>query len=442
LAQNSTDLIRQQREALAAHLHASRERIVLAWRERVAQDPTLTTAFAISLTQFTDNVPRVLDAFELAVGADSAQRVAQAEDQQREGASEHGLQRWQQGYDLRETVREWGHLQGCLMSELEDYAAAHPELQASLIRHAREALVNLCGEGACESAARYARLQQAEAAGRINDLQSVADQLRALERARADILRQAAHDLRGSVAVISNASAVLARTSSEQVRSDSQKILDRGIKSARSLLTDLIELTRLEAGHDLLQISSFDASELLRNLGESLRPMAAARGLFLNLHGPRSLLVNGDPVKVQRIAQNLLLNALGATGTGGITVSWREPVQDGRWVLSIADTGPGLVGAHATPLTQALAEPADAGTDLKQGAAPTDREPPRAPLSDPAVVPGEGIGLSIVKRLCELLGAGIEVKSEQGAGTEFRLSFPADMATAHAASKEPGSSAD
>ena len=215
------------------------------------------------------------------------------------------------------------------------------------------------------------------------------------------------------------------------MRSDSQKILDRGIMSARSLLTDLIELTRLEAGHDLLQISDFDAGELLRNLGESLRPMATSRGLFLNLQGPRSLPVNGDPIKVQRIAQNLLLNAIGATVTGGITVSWQEPIQDGRWLLSIADTGPGLVGGHATPLTDALAEAADPPAGAKPGVQGSDQEPPRAPQRDPLVAPGEGIGLSIVKRLSELLGAAIEVKTEPNAGTS-RLSFPADMASAHA----------
>jgi signal transduction histidine kinase len=440
LAQDDVELIRQQREALAAHLHASRERIVLAWRERVAHDPTLTTAFAISLVQFTDNVPRVLDAFEQAVRADSAHREAQAEVQQREGASEHGLQRWQQGYDLRETVREWGHLQACLMSELEDYAAAHPQLHALLLRRTREALVNLCGEGACESAARYARLQQAEAAGRINDLQLVADQLRALEKTRADFLRQAAHDLRGSVAVISNASAALARTDSEQVRVDSQRILDRSIKAARSLLTDLLELTRLEAGHDQVQISAFDASELLRNLGETMRPMATAGGLFLHLDGPRSLPVNGDPVKVQRIAQNLMLNAIGATTAGGITVSWRQPVNDGRWSLAIADTGPGLVGAHATPLTDAMAEPADGGPALKTAAG---RAAARSvPRPGPSSAAGEGIGLSIVKRLCELLGAGIEVESKPGAGTEFRLSFPADMAASRALPAPPDAAPD
>ncbi len=386
-------------------------------------------AFAIPREQFIDHVPRVLDAFEKAIRADSPRRQAEAGEEQREGASEHGLQRWQQGYDLRETVREWGHLQSCLLVELEDFAEAHAELLPPIMRRAREALVELCGEGACESAARYARLQQAEAAARISDLQSVADQLRVLEANRANVLRQAAHDLRGSVAVIGNASAVLAKTDSDQMRLDSQRMLDRAVRSARSLLTDLIELTRLEAGVDRLQIVSFDASEVLRNLGESLRPTAAARGLFLKIDGPGTLWVSGDPVKVQRIAQNLLLNAIGATVTGGMTVTWRE-VKDGRWSLCIEDTGPGLVGSHATPLTDALAE----ATDDAKSASVSGGMRGSAEMYDcgPVAPPGEGIGLSIVKRLCELLGAAIEVESEPNAGTRFTLSFTADMAASRA----------
>jgi signal transduction histidine kinase len=158
----------------------------------------------------------------------------------------------------------------------------------------------------------------------------------------------------------------------------------------------------------------------------------------LRLDGPASLPVNGDPVKVQRIAQNLLLNAIGATVTGGITLTWRAPIQDGRWLLSIADTGPGLVGAHATPLTDALAEPVDDSQDTQQDAGDSHPRQARASRAGPSAVAGEGIGLSIVKRLCELLGTAIEVKSGPDAGTEFRLSFPADMAGSRAAPAEPG----
>ena len=420
---DSVEQIRRQSTALAAYIRRSRDGILTAWRGYVNRDPELTTASSISRAQFTDSIPRILDAFERALGADDALRETQADLEQREGASEHGLQRWQQGYDLRETVREWAHLHRCILAELEDYGASHPELEVAVMRRARGVLVGLCGDGACESASRYTRLQQAEAAGRMHDLELAVGELQSLEKNRADLLRQAAHDLRGSVGVITNASAVLVRTTSDGMRLDFQKILDRAIHSTQTLLTDLIELTRLEAGQDRVEVTSFDASELLRSLGESLRAEAAVRGLFLKLEGPQSLGVSGDPVKVQRIAQNLILNALKATTAGGVTITWQAPVKDARWTLSIEDTGPGLTGTHATPLTDALTE----ATEQAHADDPAGASAHRAPRSMPgssAPTTGEGIGLSIVKRLCELLGAAIELESRPGHGTLFRLSFP------------------
>lgn len=431
----SGEHVRRQSAALAAHIRTSRERLLAAWHACVDHDPELTTASSISRAQFTDSVPRILDAFELALRADDALRETQADIEQREGASEHGLQRWQQGYDLRETMREWAHLHRCILKELEDYNGAHPELESPVMRRAREALVRLCGEGACESAARYTRLQQAEAAGRVRDLELAVEQLRALEKNRADLLRQAAHDLRGSVGVITHASAVLTRTDSDDLRTDFHKILGRAIQSTQTLLTDLIDLTRLEAGQDQLHIEPFDVGEILRRLGESLRGEAAARGLFLKVEGPQSLWATGDPVKVHRIAQNLVLNALKATSRGGVTITWHEPVKkDARWTLTIEDTGPGLTGAHSTPLTDALAE---ATEQARTEGLPLEltSEGPRAAAGLLAPASGEGIGLSIVKRLCELLGAAIELESQPNQGTVFRLSFPMETGSAQTATE-------
>ena len=428
MVEGSADLIRQQSVGVATYVRAARERILIAWRARVDQDPELTTASSISRAQFTDSIPRVLDAFELALRADDALRETQADLEQREGASEHGLQRWQQGYDLRETMREWAHLHHCILAELEAYGEARGELEPVVMRRSRAALVRLCGDGACESASRYTRLQQAEAAGRMRDLELAVGQLRGLEKKRADLLRQAAHDLRGSVGVITNASAVLVRTTSDDMRLDFYRILERAIHSTQTLLTDLIELTRLEAGQDLIHVASFDVSEVLRGLGESLRAEASARGLFLKVDGPQALWVNGDPVKVRRIAQNLVLNALKATATGGVTITWHEPVKDARWTLNIEDTGPGLTGSHATPLTDALTEATEQAHAEDPAASPEHAAPHSMPgLAATAV--GEGIGLSIVKRLCELLGAAIELNSEPGHGTHFRLSFPTELAS-------------
>ena len=436
--------IHRQCIALAAYMRQSREKLLAEWRQRVEQDPELTTASSITRSQFTDSIPKVLDAFEQALRADDAIRETQADMEQREGASEHGLHRWQQGYDLRETLREWAHLHQCILAELESYSECAPGLAPEVTRRAREVLVRLCGEGACESAARYNRLQQAEAAGRVRDLECAVTELRALEKERADILRQAAHDLRGSVGVITNATAVLARTTSEEMRVNFFGILDRAIGSTQSLLGDLIDLNRLEAGQDRVQITAFDVSAVLRDLSESLRAEAAARNLFLKAEGPESLAVRGDRVKLQRIVQNLVLNAIKATEVGGIQLFWQGAPDNTRWILTVEDTGPGLRGAHATPLTRAMREATDQAHD-SEGPRQRNEGLGHRPiqsggLSSPgannvrstptAAVPresGEGIGLSIVKRLCELLGAAIELETEPGRGTRFRLTFPTDI---------------
>ncbi|MBV8783004.1 MAG: sensor histidine kinase [Gammaproteobacteria bacterium] len=418
------DCSQQQRVALAAYIHSQRAAILAAWHECVREDPELTTASSISHAQFTDSIPRVLDAFEQALGAEDGVRLTRADLEQRAGAAEHGLQRWQQGYDLRETMREWAHLHRCILLCLERYVQEQPKLEPHIAIEAREALVWLCGEGASESAHRYTRLQQAEAVGRMRDLEVALRELRHVERERASMLREAAHDLRGSVGVITQATAVLARSTSEEMRSDYQRVLDRALGATHALLADLIDLARLEAGQERVQVSEFDVAALLRELADGIRAVATERGLFLKTAGPATLLVRGDRIKVQRIAQNLMLNALRATVSGGVTLQWRAPPakDPARWSLSIEDTGPGFEGASVAPLATELREATDKALAHEGGPHPGVIAPPTGPARV-----GEGIGLSIVKRLCELLGAAIELVSRRGAGTTFTVTFPLDV---------------
>jgi two-component sensor histidine kinase len=149
-------------------------------------------------------------------------------------------------------------------------------------------------------------------------------------------------------------------------------------------------------------------------------------------------------VKLQRIVQNLVLNAIKATEVGGIQLFWQAAPDNTRWILTVEDTGPGLRGAHATPLTRAMREATDQAHDsegppqsneglghrpMQTGelSSPGANSVRSAPTAAVPREPGEGIGLSIVKRLCELLGAAIELETEPGRGTRFRLTFPTDM---------------
>jgi signal transduction histidine kinase len=427
----------EQLMALADHLQAERSRILLSWQESVAHDPELTTSSTISRTQFNDHIPQVLEAFEHRLRAKDPTERHQARQEQRENAAVHGLHRWQQGYDQREAMREWGHLHLSILRELESYDGKHGQLDPSVMPVARAALVRLCAEGVCESATRYANLQQTEAAARVRDLERALEQLRTLEQQRAEVWREAAHDLRGTVGVIASASALITnRTIEDSTRAQFSSVLQRNVNSLRELLNDLMDLSRLEAGEEHLNTAPFDAAQLLRELAESVRGVAADRNLFLKTEGPASLPVEGDAIKVRRIVQNLVLNALKATEHGGVRITWSTNETPGtqQWVVCVQDTGPGFDADHAGPLEQVLKEATVASQDAELKAGLTSdsdatlqparslpsgsEQPPETPAA------GEGIGLSIVKRLCELLDASLELQTSAGTGSTFRLIFP------------------
>ena len=137
-----------------------------------------------------------------------------------------------------------------------------------------------------------------------------------------------------------------------------------------------------------------------------------------------ALPVKGDSIKVQRIVQNLLLNALKYTYQGGVSLVW-SPEGPLRWLLTVSDTGPGLTEKSATALTL---EPSLEKVSIK-GARSTinvkSSEPEKtAELPQSTQPRGEGIGLHIVKRLCELLNANMEVEASPGRGTTIRIRFP------------------
>ena len=434
---------KEQLRHLADHLTSRRPQILRAWHQMVEADPELTTASSISRTQFYDHIPQLLDAFADLLCAEDGLEKKQASAEQKKNAGEHGLLRWQQGYDQSQTMREWAHLQICLLDELDNYALAQPQNASASMHAARRALARLCGDGVCESAARYARLQQSEAASRLRDLEQAVQHLKTVERERAERWREAAHDLRGTVHVVTSAAAVLnLGTVPEPARARMSQALHRGTSSLHVLLTDLMDLARLEAGQERRRLSSFDAAQLLKNLCDPLRAVAAERNLFLHTDGVAPLQVEGDPVKVQRIVQNLVMNALNATSSGGVRLTWGEHAVGKleQWIVCVQDTGPGLDAGTAAPLERALKHATEEAQQVEEHADANDKQESENLAPAPTLASkspsdssrdrgGEGIGLSIVKRLCELLDASLELETSPGAGTTFRVIFPRQYET-------------
>ena len=176
--------------------------LIAAWRAAIAADPQLTASNALPRVQLEDHLPQWLESFAGILAALPGEPVADAAEAR--DAEAHGLQRWQQGYDLHDVTREWGCLHRCLVAELERFTAAHPELPAEVFAEARMKLAEQISEAMSTSAQRYFQLERVEAAGAVHDLERALADVRELEKRRADLWQQAAHDLRGNLGVVSN----------------------------------------------------------------------------------------------------------------------------------------------------------------------------------------------------------------------------------------------
>lgn len=420
-------------EALAAHLASRREVILEAWRRRSLADPGQHTVGALTRTQFNDHIPQVLTAFERKLRSrPGGDRAAQAEEKLQDEEMKHGQQRWQQGYRLPELMREWGHLHLSLAGEIDSFATANPTWNLAALIAAQRELVHLVNQGISESVDQFAKMERSEAAGRVSDLELTIAQLKRLEHRRSQLIHQAVHDLRGDVQSVRNVADLLCDPKiADGERVEFAGMLQEGVDAVGKMLTDLMDLARLEAGHEHRTIEPFDAGSLLLELCRVARPTATSKQLYLRTEGPTSLPVEGDAHRVRRLLQNLLFNALKYTSRGGVIVSWgREKEQ---WWLAVKDTGPGLMAGPGATLAvnlreaTATAREADVQAAEKEGRTSPVLDQEEAGTTKP--VPGrqhqgEGIGLSIVKRLCDLLDASLELVSSSESGTTLRVVFP------------------
>ena len=401
--------------ALAAYLRGRHEAILRTWRTAIVADPALHSGEALPRADLYDHIPALLGAFEEQLrAAPSATSEPLTQAAQRYAAA-HGLQRWQQGYDLREVTRELGKLNETVVAELDAYCQGHPGIAHEAIATARRLWAALCSAGIEESVGQYFQLQQQEAAGNVADLETALAEIRELEQQRGDLWRQAAHDLRGNLGVVANATVGLTHGNlRESSRDQFVRILMRNVTSLHHLLDDVTSLARLQAGREERHVEPLDVASICHQLCEGIRPLAQQRHLFLRCEGPPGFAVDGDAVKIRRIAQNLILNAVKFTHEGGVSVHWGDSDADDpkRWELRIVDTGPGFHTDSGTPLAQAFEKtPADAPKPIEQ-------------LKSTRENAGEGIGLSIVKRLCDILSATVDIKSEPAVGTAFRILLP------------------
>ena len=424
----TTDAIHSARGALGARFRARIGVVMAEWRAAVGADGEVTAGDSLPRGQLEDHLPHWLAAFADVLAASGERMRVDAEVAETRDAETHGMQRWQQGYDLHDVTREWGHLHRCLVLELEHLSRSEPALPAEVFAEARLKLAEQISEATSVSAERYFYLERIEAAGSVLDLERALADVRELERRRGELWQQAAHDLRGNLGVVSNVAQGLTFADLPAARrQDFLGLLRNNVGSLHRLLDDVTSLARLQAGQEQRSVLPFDVAGELRRLADELRPLAESRGLYLRADGPTTLVVEGDAVKVRRIAQNLLLNALKYTTSGGVTLTWHDGVPGDtiRWRFTVQDSGPGFHAGPGAPLAHALnpavAVPSGREADVPDASVPAPGDDDERPISQSQ---GEGIGLAIVKRLADLLDASVEFDSAAGRGTTVHVILP------------------
>ena len=152
-------------------------------------------------------------------------------------------------------------------------------------------------------------------------------------------------------------------------------------------------------------------------------------------------MVTGDAIKIRRIVQNLVLNAIKYTRQGGVSVSWGQNGQGDteRWFIQVKDTGLVFMRARghrwqapwaSRPIRRKMSSQTRSRETLPMQSDQSAVSPPRLDTRAAYQQEGEGIGGSfIVKRLCGLLDATIEVDSRIGEGTTFRVLLPKKYAS-------------
>jgi signal transduction histidine kinase/CheY-like chemotaxis protein len=235
---------------------------------------------------------------------------------------------------------------------------------------------------------------------------------RAATEAREHTLAVVAHDLRNPLTAI--------RMDAEMLRSilgpglgdferSSLVRIDDVATRMDGLIQDLLDVSRMERGGPALELAAHDAGELLAEAADTLRPLAAAHGLRLEVRGCPAP-VHADGARVVQVVSNLVGNAVKFTPEGGAVTLSCEP--DGEEVrFAVADTGSGIEPEQLPHIFGAFWQARHA-----------DRR-------------GLGLGLSIARGFVEAHGGRIWVESEPGRGTTFFFTLPAHDPAPHGASR-------
>jgi signal transduction histidine kinase len=223
---------------------------------------------------------------------------------------------------------------------------------------------------------------------------------------RFQFLSVLSHELKSPINAIEGYLKIMQERQAGDSLENYEAMIDRSIlriKAMRSLIMDLLDITKIESGKKDRHLKKVDLTEHAHLAMDTVEPLAIQRNVKIHFNAPDKLVYNGDSEEIDIIFNNLLSNAVKYNREGGDVYCNIKKCED-HVLICVEDTGIGIAAEDLPRLFQEFS---------------------RIKNSKTRNITGTGLGLSILKKMVDLNGGEIDVKSEPDVGTKFCVKLPA-----------------
>jgi len=364
-------------QQLAVLIQQDKQRLLDAWRQQVRQLPS---ARHLDEPTLRDHIPSLLDELVECLRHESNQTIAET---LTSGTPPlHGLERFENGFDIVEVVAEYNILRGCIH--------AHAETHELALRGKAFHILNRVLDEAIGLAVQTFATQQALE----------------VQRRRDEYLAFVTHDLRTPLSAVSMATRVLEMRPNDTDTGPMLRTLRRNLRHLETLVDRVLkESAHIQDDANLrLERRAIDLWPLVEGLIHDLEPVAGTSTTRLVNAVPAELMAYADASLIRRVLQNLIANAITFSPRGEVTIGARAVEPDGSVECWVQDNGSGIPAELIDHVFDKLTSGREEG--------------------------GTGLGLAIVKSFVEAHGGTVSVDSMPSEGALFRFTLPAAPRTA------------